>query len=190
MANVDTSRRIRQLLDPQGMEKVLDEMAEQIFRDFPDSSSLLLMGMASRGIPLAERLAQRLDTRYGSKVPVGNLDATFYRDDFHFRKRLSNQSMKITAMPRPVEALNVILVDDVLYTGRSIRAALESIMDMGRPRSVRLAVMVDRGHRELPIAADYVGLLVKTAQNQEVRVRLEPLDAETSVWLVEVEGIA
>jgi len=189
MANVDTCRRVERLLDPEGMDRVLKGIAERIYQDFPDPTTLLLMGMASRGIPLAERIAFRLEELYGTKVPVGNLDASFYRDDFHFRKRVHSPAMKITAMPRPVEGVHVVLVDDVLYTGRTIRAALDSVMDMGRPRTVRLAVMVDRGHRELPIAADYVGLIVKTKQHQEVRVRIEPMDSETSVWLVEVEEI-
>lgn len=183
----DQSRRIAQLLDPDGMARVLDQIADSIFSSHPNPDTLLLMGMASRGIPLAERIGEHLEKLYGRKVPMGNLDATFYRDDFHFRKRLMNPSMKITAMPRPVEGMDVILVDDVLFTGRSIRAAMESIMDMGRPNTIRLAVMVDRGRRELPIAPDYVGLSVKTESNQEVRVRLQPNDSETSVWLVEVD---
>jgi pyrimidine operon attenuation protein/uracil phosphoribosyltransferase len=146
------------------------------------------MGMASRGIPLAEKIVQRLDHLYGSKVLLGNLDATFYRDDFHYRKRLQNPSIKISSMPRPVEGLNILLVDDVLYTGRTIRAAMEALMDMGRPRTIRLCVLVDRGHRELPIGADYIGISVKTGLNEEVCLSLPPLDAESSVWLVEVEA--
>ena len=184
----DTSRRVKQLLDAAGIERILDEMSVRITQEFSDPSRLLLMGMASRGIPLAQKLATRLEKLYGAKVLQGNLDATFYRDDFHYRKRMQNPSMKISAMPRPVEGVDILLVDDVLYTGRTIRAAMEALMDMGRPRVIRLAVLVDRGHRELPIAADYVGLAVKTGQNQEVRVLLQQSDGEDAVWLVEVEG--
>ncbi|HSQ41518.1 MAG TPA: bifunctional pyr operon transcriptional regulator/uracil phosphoribosyltransferase PyrR [Fibrobacteraceae bacterium] len=183
----DQSRRIRQLLDPQRIEQILDSIADRIASDCTDPQALLIMGMASRGIPLAEKLASRLEARLGVKLPQGNLDATFYRDDFHYRKRMQNPSMKISSMPRPVEGLDIILVDDVLYTGRTIRAAMEALMDMGRPRSIRLVVLVDRGHRELPIAADYAGLTVKTGQREEVRVQLPPHDPEYAVWLVEVE---
>jgi pyrimidine operon attenuation protein/uracil phosphoribosyltransferase len=184
----DSRKRIRQLLDLEGIENALDGIAERIFADHPDPGSLLVMGMASRGIPLAEKIVQRLDHLYGSKVLLGNLDATFYRDDFHYRKRLQNPSIKISSMPRPVEGLNILLVDDVLYTGRTIRAAMEALMDMGRPRTIRLCVLVDRGHRELPIGADYIGISVKTGLNEEVCLSLPPLDAESSVWLVEVEA--
>jgi pyrimidine operon attenuation protein / uracil phosphoribosyltransferase len=181
----DNRKKIRQLLDLEGIEKALDQIAERVFQDHPDPGSLLVMGMASRGIPLAEKIAQRLESRYGQKVLQGSLDATFYRDDFHYRKRMQNPSVKISAMPRPVEGLNILLVDDVLFTGRTIRAAMEALMDMGRPRTIRL---VDRGHRELPIAADYTGLLVKTGVNEEVCLSLPPMDHDNSVWLVEVEG--
>ncbi len=183
----DNCKRIRQLLDERGMETVLDEMAAKIARMHPRQGEMLVMGMASRGIPLAERLAARLLSKYDMKVSVGSLDATFYRDDFHYRKRMNNPAMRIAEMPADVEGKVVVLVDDVLYTGRSVRAAIEAIMDLGRPAAIRLCVMVDRGHRELPIAPDCVGLLVDTAQNQEVRVRIQPHDDETAVWLVEVE---
>jgi len=188
MSNNDSVKHIEQLLDAVGIEQTLDQIAREIATDYPDPSSLLIMGMASRGIPLAQSIASRLETHYGSKVQLGNLDATFYRDDFHYRKRLQNPSVKISSMPRTVEGINIILVDDVLYTGRTIRAALQALIDMGRPRTIRLAVLVDRGHRELPIAADYVGMLVKTGTNQEVKVQVPPLDPESAVWLVEVEA--
>jgi pyrimidine operon attenuation protein/uracil phosphoribosyltransferase len=144
------------------------------------------MGLASRGIPLAHELASRLERLYGAPVPVGSLDATFYRDDFHYRKKTNNFALKISEMPADVEGKVVVLVDDVLYTGRSVRAAMQAILDLGRPAAIRLCVLVDRGHRELPIAPDCVGLVVQTAQNEEVRVRIAPCDTENAVWLVEV----
>lgn len=186
----DTSKRIRQLLDARGMDTVLDEMAAKIARMHPDPSNMLIMGMASRGIPLGQRLSERLMKMYSMKVDVGSIDATYYRDDFHFRKRMNNPVMRIAEMPADVEGKVIVLVDDVLFTGRSTRAAIEAIMDLGRPAAIRLCVMVDRGHRELPIAPDCVGLHVDTAQNQEVRVRIQPHDDETAVWLVEVEDNA
>ncbi len=184
----DNCKRIRQLLDARGMETVLDEMAAKIARMHPDPSNLVVIGMASRGIPLGQRLVERLLRMYQMRVEFGSLDATFYRDDFHYRKRMNNPVMRIAEMPTDVEGKVIVLVDDVLYTGRSVRAAIEALMDLGRPAAVRLCVMVDRGHRELPIAPDYVGLQVSTAQNQEVRVRIEPHDTENAVWLVEVEA--
>ena len=119
---------------------------------------------------------------------MGSLDATFYRDDFHYRQPNASTEMRFTEMPASVEGKTVILVDDVLYTGRSVRAAMQAILDLGRPAAIRLCVLVDRGHRELPIAPDCVGLTVETAQNQEVRVMIEPIDNENSVYLVEVEA--
>lgn len=188
MSNLDPCKRIRQLMDAKSMEASLDDIASKILQDYPDPSNLLVMGMASRGIPLAERIAQRLSVKSGQKIPVGNLDATFYRDDFHYRKRMQNPALKISAMPRSVEDVDIILVDDVLFTGRTIRAALQSLMDMGRPRTIRLAVLLDRGLRELPIAPDYVGMSVKTGPSEEIRVQIPPMDSENAVWLVEVEA--
>ena len=159
----DNCKRIRQLLDARGMETVLDEMAAKIARMHPDPSNLVVIGMASRGIPLGQRLVERLFRMFQMRV-------------------------KFAEMPTDVEGKVIVLVDDVLYTGRSVRAAIEALMDLGRPASIRLCVMVDRGHRELPIAPDFVGLQVSTAQNQEVRVRIEPHDSENAVWLVEVEA--
>jgi pyrimidine operon attenuation protein/uracil phosphoribosyltransferase len=118
---------------------------------------------------------------------MGSLDATYYRDDFHYRKKVATE-MRFTEMPASVEGKTVILVDDVLYTGRSALAAMRSILDLGRPAAIRLCVLVDRGHRELPIAPDCAGLTVETARNQEVRVAIEPIDKENSVYLVEVEA--
>lgn len=184
----DNCKRIRLLLDAKSMEWALDEMAAKLAKMHPSPENLIVLGMATRGIPLAEKLAARLSEKYGQKIPLGSIDATFYRDDFHYRKRIQNTEMRIKAMPTSVEEKEIILVDDVLYTGRSVRAAMQSILDLGRPSAIRLCVLVDRGHRELPIAPDCVGLVVETALNQEVRVSIEPMDQENSVYLVEVEG--
>ena len=185
----DTCKRIRQLLDAQSMETALDRMASSVSEMIPAKDNVLVLGMASRGIPVAKKLAKRLSERYKVEMPCGSLDATFYRDDFHYRKPLAVTEMRITEMPSSVEGKTVILVDDVLYTGRSARAAIQAILDMGRPASIRFCVLVDRGHRELPIAADVTGVSVKTLANEEVRVCVEPLDSETAVYLVQVENV-
>lgn len=182
----DNCKIIRELLSAQAMEFALDEMAAKIAKIHPAADNLVILGMASRGIPLAQKLKARLDAKFNSPVAFGSLDATFYRDDFHYRKHVSTE-MRITEMPASVEGKTVILVDDVLYTGRSTLAAMRAILDLGRPAAIRLCVLVDRGHRELPIAPDCVGLAVETAQHQEVRVKIQPIDQENSVSLVEVE---
>ncbi len=184
----DNCKRIQELLSAQAMEFALDEMAAKIAKMHPSAENLIVLGMASRGIPLAKKLSERLSQKFGKPIEMGSLDATFYRDDFHYRKPTASTEMRFTEMPASVEGKTVILVDDVLYTGRSVRAAMQAILDLGRPAAIRLCVLVDRGHRELPIAPDCVGLTVETAQNQEVRVMIEPIDNENSVYLVEVEA--
>jgi pyrimidine operon attenuation protein/uracil phosphoribosyltransferase len=185
----DNCKRIRQLLDAKAMETALDNMASAVSELISSPENVLVLGMASRGIPLAHKLAERLSNRYHVEIPCGSLDATFYRDDFHYRKPLAATEMRITEMPASVEGKTVILVDDVLYTGRTARAAIQAILDMGRPAAIRFCVLVDRGHRELPIAADAAGLSVKTLANEEVRVLIEPVDPETAVYLVQVENV-
>ncbi len=185
----DNCKRIRLLLDARAMETALDRMASTVAEMLPSAENVLVLGMASRGIPLSKKLAHRLSERYSREIPCGSLDATFYRDDFHYRRPLAVTEMRITEMPVSVEGKTVILVDDVLYTGRSVRAAIQAILDMGRPAAIRFCALVDRGHRELPIAADAVGLSVKTLGNEEVRVLIEPGDPETAVYLVQVENV-
>lgn len=179
-------RKLRLLLDADGLEGVLDTMARRLKDLYPDPSGLIVMGMASRGIPLGKRLTKRLSASYGREIPFGSLDASFYRDDFHFRKKFANPSMRIAEVPLSVEAMDIVLVDDVLFTGRSVRAAMEALMDLGRARTIRLCVLADRGHRELPIQPDCVGVQVVTEPGQEVRCYVQPVDKEDSVWLVEV----
>ena len=184
----DTYKPIRLLLDAKAMEWALDEMAAKIAKTHPSPKNLIVLGMATRGIPLGQRLAEKLTQKYDFEIPLGSIDATFYRDDFHYRDRIQNTEMRIKTMPASVENKEIILVDDVLYTGRSVRAAIQAVLDLGRAAAVRLCVLVDRGNRELPIAPDYVGLSVETMQNQEVRVFIEPMDDENAVYLVEVEA--
>lgn len=178
---------IRQLLDEKAMELALDEMALKIVRGHSSPKNLLILGMASRGIPLAKKLRSRLEEKYGCPILSGAIDATFYRDDFHYRSRVRNPETRILDMPSSVEGKVVVLVDDVLFTGRSVRAAMQAVFDIGRPAFIRLCCLIDRGCRELPIAPDCVGLRIDTAPGEEVRVRIQPNDSENSVYLVEVE---
>ena len=178
-------------MDAPRLARTLDRMARQLLerlapeelgRDAAGGGAPIgLVGMQTRGVPLARRLAARVAEVEGLDVPVGVLDATLYRDDV----RRSLGVLRRTDLPFDVTGRHLVLVDDVLYTGRSARAALDALLDFGRPASVALAVLVDRGLRELPIAADYVGLTVPTLPGQRVRVRLAELDDEEGVWLVE-----
>lgn len=183
----DSFKKIRKLLNEGGIQTTFDDMAEKITAWAKPRDSVILMGMASRGIPIAQNIAQILKDKYNLSVQVGSIDNSYYRDDFHYRKRVNNPPLKISEMPADVEGKTVVLIDDVLYTGRSVRAALQAILDLGRPAVVKLCVLVDRGCRELPIAPDYTGISIETEPKQEVRVRLSPYDQETAVWLVEVE---
>lgn len=183
----DLCKKINKLLNENEMQAKFVEMADEIYKWALSEDSVIIIGMASRGIPIAQNIAKIIKNKYNLTVQVGSIDNSYYRDDFHYRKRINNPPLKIAEMPTNVEGKTVVLVDDVLYTGRSVRAALQAILDFGRPSSVKLCVLVDRGCRELPIAADYAGILIETKQNQEVRVCLNTYDNEEAVWLVEVE---
>jgi len=138
------------------------------------------VGMHTRGVPLAQRLAERINQFEGIEVPVGVLDIRLYRDDLLVRGHASNPS---TDIPVSIADRKVVLVDDVLFTGRSIRAAMDALMDLGRPRLIQLAVLVDRGHRELPVRADYVGKNIPTSLDERVEVRLTEVDGNDAVVL-------
>lgn len=182
----DDCQIIRKLLDEQAMALALDAMALDLVRLHPSAENLIVMGMASRGIPLAHEISKRLEQRYGKPVLFGELDTSFYRDDYHYRNHFGNPVMRILKTPTSVEGKIVVLVDDVLYTGRSVRAAMQAVFDLGRPAAIRLCCLIDRGCRELPIAPDSIGLKIDTAPGEEVRVRIAPLDEENSVYLVKV----
>jgi pyrimidine operon attenuation protein/uracil phosphoribosyltransferase len=162
------------VLDAAGLESVLDELALRVVAESRDGSPLALVGIRSRGVPIARRIAERIARSTGRAVPVGALDITLYRDDLGDGNRWP--VLLGTEVPFGVDGAEIVLVDDVLYTGRTIRAALNAICDLGRPSRVRLVVLVDRGHRELPIRADAVGLEVATARSETVRVRVTPVD--------------
>lgn len=176
-----------EIITAEGVDQTLSQMAEKIYQDF-QGKQLMLMGMETRGVPIAKRMAQRLKNM-GLEVKVGSLDTTFYRDDYHFRKKLKNPSIQVTQIPEDnIDGMNIVLVDDVLYTGRSIRSALNALMDFGRPAQAFLAVLVDRGGREMPIEPKYTGLKFPTEEDEEIQVQMQEIDGITSVKVVPVEG--
>ena len=170
-----------QVLDGDGIRRTIARMAAEVLEQ--DGENILLVGIHTRGIPIAHRLASALEKSTGRKPAVGTLDISLYRDDVGpWRPAHSQPVLKRTELPASIEDKVVFLVDDVLFTGRTIRAALDALVDYGRPRAVRLAVLVDRGHRELPIAADVVGKVVQTNRDEDVQVRLTEVDREEGVW--------
>ena len=173
----------RQLLDADGVARALRRMAHEIVERNHGVAGLLLVGVRTRGVPLAERLAKLIGAVEGTAPPVGAVDITLYRDDVFVG--LPRPEIGRTELPHELDGRTVVLVDDVLYTGRTIRAALDVLMDYGRPRAVELAVLVDRGLRELPIAPNYVGLTIATSRQESVRVYLSESDSEERVMLRE-----
>lgn len=171
-----------QILDKEGIRRSLTRIAHEIIERNKGTDNLTLVGIRRRGVPLAERLAERIRDIEGRVVPVGTLDITLYRDDL---TTLAYQPLvRSTEIPFPVSGKTVVLVDDVIFTGRTIRAALDALIDLGRPRVIQLAVLIDRGHRELPIRADYVGKNVPTSGKEEVSVRLVEIDGEERVVIL------
>jgi pyrimidine operon attenuation protein/uracil phosphoribosyltransferase len=171
------------LLDAQDVRRAVTRIAHEILERDKGAETLVLVGIANRGDLLAERLAAQLTRIEGVQVPVGVLDITFYRDDIGLHA--DAPEVHETRIPFDIGGKTVVLVDDVLFTGRTIRAAMDALMDFGRPRKIQLAVLVDRGHRELPIRADFVGKNVPTKREDDVRVLVEELDGEDAV-IVEV----
>lgn len=169
------------VLTPEEIRRALSRIAHEILERTHGGEGVVLLGIPTRGVPLAARLAARIGEFEGSEVAHGSLDVTMHRDDLRLRPARALQRTEVP--PDGVDGKTVVLVDDVLYSGRTIRAALEALNELGRPRGVQLAVLVDRGHRELPIRADYVGKNLPTAQREMVRVLLEETDGADSVVL-------
>ena len=170
-----------QLLTPDGMDRSLRRISHEILeKNAASLDSLAIVGVLTRGVPLARRVSANLCRFEGLDVPVGSLDITLHRDDLSG----ADPEVKGSSVPFDVTGKTVVLVDDVLYTGRTARAAMEALLELGRPAAVRLAILVDRGHRELPIRADYVGKNVPTARGQQVMVNLEETDGEDGVIVV------
>ncbi len=176
------------ILDARELARVLERMAAEILEKVQEEKKLYFVGIQTRGVPLAKRLAALVGQKTKITPPVGALDITLYRDDVGpWRPAHQQPLLRATELPKPVDDMVVCLVDDVLYTGRTVRAALDTLMDYGRPRAIRLAVLVDRGHRELPIAADVVGRVVPSSRQEDVQVRLAECDGEEGVWIVKEE---
>ncbi|MFL5735599.1 MAG: bifunctional pyr operon transcriptional regulator/uracil phosphoribosyltransferase PyrR [Chloroflexia bacterium] len=176
---MSTTRQSVTILDTDGMRRALTRIAHEIMERNGGTEGLILVGVHTRGVPLARRIAGLIRQFEDAIVPVYELDVTPYRDD-----RPGHADAAEDKGPRiDVEGRRIVLVDDVFYTGRTVRAAIEAIMDMGRPAGIQLAVLVDRGHRELPIRADYVGKNVPTSQSERVRVRLAEIDGADEVVL-------
>ena len=173
------------VLSAEDIRRALSRIAHEIAEHNPALPEVVLVGMRTRGVPLAVRLAQRIAEFEGQAVPVGALDIGLYRDDISYLDL--KPQLKPTEIPTDIAGKVVVLVDDVLFTGRSIRAALDALIDFGRPRHIQLAVLVDRGHRELPIRADYVGKNIPTARDDEIQVRLEETDGREEVVVIERE---
>ena len=173
---------LQEILDEAGMARTVARMAAEIRER--DGDSVMLIGIHTRGVPLADRLAKALSEVTGYEIPVGRLDITLYRDDVGpWRPAHQQPVLKKTVLPDSLDDRVIYLVDDVLFTGRTIRAALDTLVDYGRPLAVRLAVLIDRGHRELPIAADVVGKVLDTTREEDVQVRFVEVDGEDGVWI-------
>jgi len=176
-------RRKAMLMDETAIERALSRIAHEIVEQ-NGGADICLVGIRRRGVPLARKIADKIRAIEGTEVKVGELDITFYRDD------LTTQSDSPTVRPRElgfdVTGASLVLVDDVLYTGRTARAAIDALFDLGRPRKIQLAILVDRGHRELPIRADYVGKNVPTSHNEIIKVQIPPVDEAMRVDLFEM----
>ena len=172
---------VTKIMDENQIRRALKRIAHEIVERNADTSQLVLAGIHTRGVPLSERLADFIEQTEGHRPRVGMLDVTFHRDDYHLRAKSPEQ---YTNLP-PVDDLNVVLVDDVVYAGRTARAAIDAVLDFGRPRTVQLAALIDRNGKELPIRADYVGReFMQTVPGDAIRVRLKEIDGEDEVLFI------
>ena len=176
------------VMDADRVGRSLMRIAHEILERHRGAGNLALIGIRARGVPLAERLAANLKSAGGLDVPTGSLDITLYRDDLMRHQVGPQPILRRTDIPFSIDGKTILLVDDVLYTGRTIRAALDALIDFGRPSAIQLVVLVDRGHRELPIRADYVGRNVPTSRQQSVQVRVQEIDGRDEVDVDEVEA--
>jgi pyrimidine operon attenuation protein / uracil phosphoribosyltransferase len=179
----------RILLDGEAIGRTLSRIAHEIIERNDDLDAVVLVGIHTRGVPLSQRLRRLIEERAGVQLELGQLDITFHRDDVHVREgrppKRRQPVVRDTKLDFELEGRTVILVDDVLYTGRTIRAAIEALFDYGRPARVQLAVLVDRGHRELPVRPDYVGKNLPTARGERIQVQLVEVDEVDAVLLIE-----
>jgi len=172
------------IIDAKEMSRMITRVAHEIVERNKGTDNLAIVGIRRRGVPLAERIQEEIKRFEGEEVPMGSLDITFYRDDL---EKIAHQPvLSTTDIMFDLEDLVVVLVDDVLYTGRTVRAAMDAIIDYGRPKSIQLAVLVDRGHRELPISPNYVGKNVPTSQREVIGVKVKEIDGQDAVYIREL----
>ena len=174
------------IIDEAGFDRTLNRLAHEILERNKGSENIAIVGIITRGEIIARRLARKIQDIDHKELQIGFLDITLYRDDL--RGKITQPVLRGTDISFDVSGKVIILVDDVLYTGRTVRAALDELVDLGRPASIQLAVIADRGHRELPIKADFVGKNIPTSVDEEVRVMVKEIDGEDSVLLIESEG--
>ena len=182
----NTMRKLKaQIIDEAGFERTITRLAHEILEKNKGAESIVIVGIRTRGEFIARRIARKIEEVEGVTLKIGSLDITLYRDDL--LGKLEQPQLKGTDILFDLNDRNVILIDDVLYTGRTIRAALDELIDLGRPKTIQLAVLVDRGHRQLPIRADYVGKNVPTSSSESIRVHVREVDGEDAVLLMHPE---
>jgi pyrimidine operon attenuation protein / uracil phosphoribosyltransferase len=174
------------LIDEEGFNRTITRLAHEILEKNKGSRNVVLIGMRTRGENIAERIKEKIKEIDKSEPLYGVLDVTLYRDDF--RTRLKQPEISVTNITINLNDRDIILIDDVLYTGRTVRAALDALMDLGRPSTIQLCVLVDRGHREMPIRADFVGKNIPTSIDEEIQVRIKEIDGEDAVYLLNAPG--
>ena len=175
----------KEIIDKDGVRRALTRIAHEIVEKNKGTEDLVIIGVRSRGVPMAEQIAEKISESEGVDIPTGILDITLYRDDLSqvSKRPIIHQ----TEISFDITNKTVVLVDDVLYTGRTVRAALDALIDLGRPKAIQLAILIDRGHRELPIRPDYVGKNLPTSQSEVVSVNFKEIDGEDNVLLLERE---
>ena len=185
-SNSSSTSATAPVLDAAAIERALRRISHEIIERNPDLGSVILAGIPSRGVEIARRLTASIESLGGVVVPTGALDVSMHRDDVGTRRELPR--VQVSTLPLPLEGKTLIIVDDVFYTGRTARAAMDAVSSFGRPARIQLAALIDRGHRELPIRVDYVGKNIPTAPGEEVRLRLQDVDGEPdAVWLIKEE---
>ena len=172
------------VVDKLGLDRILTRISHEILEKNKGSENLVLMGMRTRGEFLAARIAKKIKQIDEIELPLGILDVTLYRDDF--RTSLKQPQVSVSNITFDINGKDIILIDDVLFTGRTVRSALNALMDFGRPASIQLFILIDRGHRELPIRADYVGKNIPTSVYQEIKVKMEEIDGKDGIYLIEL----
>lgn len=175
-------KNLSEIMDGDAIRRALTRISHEIVEKNKGVDNLAIIGIQRRGVPLSERIAEKIEEVEGIKPEIGFLDITFYRDDLSFLNE--HPVVNGTNIPFSVNGKNIVLVDDVLYTGRTVRAAIDAIMDTGRPASIQLAILIDRGHRELPFRADYVGKNVPTSKSEFIEVKVQEFDDTEGVYIV------